>query len=157
MGVTRSKDIGTQGETQVARWFQTHGFPYAKRITLHGNKDIGDVHLGDGVPVVVEVKAGKAAESASDTQLREWLMELATEVVNATDHYDEAQYGVLVVKRKAHGAMQVGGWWALTVYEGSEVVRWRLDEFTDHYLTRFMPASKVLERAAIRDSWDDDE
>lgn len=155
--MTRSKDIGTLGETQVARWFQTHGFPYAKRITLHGNKDIGDVHLGDGVPVVVEVKSGKAAESATDVQLREWMKELATEIDNATIHYDVPQYGLLVVKRKAHGAAQVGGWWAVTIYPGFEVVRWRLDEFTDHYLRSFMPANQIEDRASIRASWEDDE
>lgn len=152
--MNRSKNIGTAGESQVVKWFQANGFPYAKRITLHGAKDIGDVHLGDGIHIVVEVKAGRAAESASDGQIRAWLHELLDEMDNAGELHQEKQVGVLVVKRKGMGEAQVGGWWALTPYAHHEVVRWRLDEFVRHYLT---PWTEQARRAAIRNSWDDDE
>lgn len=133
--VSRSKEIGTAAETAVVRWFQANGFPHAKRITLHGAKDIGDVHLGDGIPVVVEVKAGKAAEAASDGQLRAWLRELRVEVENAYEATGEGRYGVLVVKRRGVGITQVGRWWAITPLEGGDyLVRWLLAEFTSHHL-----------------------
>lgn len=135
--MSRSKDIGTLAETMVTRWFATHGFPHAKRLVLHGSKDIGDVSLGDGIPVVVEVKGGSAAESASDQQMRLWLRELHTEMNNASES-GTGHYGVLVVKRKGFGATKVGGWWALTIQPDLPIVRWRLDEFTERYLTKFI-------------------
>lgn len=149
--MTRSKAIGTGGETQVVNWFKAQGFRHATRLVLHGSKDIGDVSLGDGMAVVIEVKSGHAAENATDTRMRIWLEELHAEMANATELRGTPHYGVLIVKRKAMGAAQVGGWWALTPYLSGAVVRWRLDEWLrDH---RGMFDSREL----IRNSWEDDE
>lgn len=151
--MSRSKDIGTAAETKLVRWFQANGYPNAKRITLHGSKDIGDVSLGDGIPLVVEVKAGRAAETASDGQMRMWLEELLTEQLNATQASGKEHYGVLIVKRAGHGDTKIGGWWALTNYGSAQVVRWRLDEWLDQH----RPIIEGLTREQIRNSWDDDD
>lgn len=52
--MSASKQKGTAAETAVARWLQTHGFLYAERRTMTGNRDRGDI---SGIPgVVIEVK-----------------------------------------------------------------------------------------------------
>lgn len=134
--MSKSKALGTLAESMVTRWFAKNGFPHAKRLVLHGSKDIGDVSLGDGIPVVVEVKGGSAAENASDQQMRLWLRELHTEMNNASES-GTGHYGVLVVKRKGFGATKVGGWWALTLEPDLAVIRHRLDEFSVRYLERW--------------------
>ena len=102
---TRSKDIGTAGETAVVRASILGGFEKAERLALRGAKDCGDVRLCEGV--IVEVKAGHAAENASDAQIDVWLLDTERERRNAG-----AQVGVLVTKRKGVGAANADRWWA---------------------------------------------
>lgn len=103
----KPKAIGTAGESAVVRVMRDAGLR-AKRLTLHGSKDVGDVDCGvDGI--VVEVKSGKTAESASDGQITAWLVETDNEVRNAN-----AKIGVLVVKRKGIGPANAERWWAIT-------------------------------------------
>jgi hypothetical protein len=102
--VNRPKAIGTAGETAVVRYVNTNGFPGAERLALHGTLDEGDAALCPGVGV--EVKAGKAAEAASDAQVAAWLAEAETERVNR-----RADVMGLVLKRKGKGAASAGQWW----------------------------------------------
>ena len=102
--VNRSKAVGTQAETLVTRYLQENGFGTAERRALHGTYDLGDI---TGIPgVVIEVKSGHAAETASDGLINAWLAETETERKNA-----KADVGVLVVKRKGKG--NAGDWWAI--------------------------------------------
>lgn len=102
----KSGNIGTATETAVVRVFQANGFPHVERRRLRGAKDCGDL---TGIPgVVVEVKGGAAARTASDAQIEKWLDETAIERVNAG-----AQVGVLVVARKGIGLANADRWWAI--------------------------------------------
>lgn len=101
----KPKNIGTAGESAALKVFQKH-FPDAERRALKGGLDQGDLC---GIPgLVVEVKAGHAAETASDHQIELWLDETYTEKVNA-----KAQCAVLVVKRKGIGPANAHRWWAI--------------------------------------------
>lgn len=102
----KPKAIGTACETAVARYAQAHGFPHAERIALHGALDEGDVQLCPGV--VVEVKGGKRAETASDALVAAWLAETEVERRNRG-----ADVAILVLKRKGKGAPNAGSWWAI--------------------------------------------
>ena len=100
----RSKNLGTAAESAVVKYLQANGFGTAERRALHGSTDLGDI---TGIPgVVIEVKAGKAAEGASDGLVNMWLAETDIEKRNA-----KAAVGVLVLKRK--GKATAGDWWAI--------------------------------------------
>jgi hypothetical protein len=95
--VSKSKDIGTRGETAVCKVFQTHGFPGSERRALAGANDRGDLLICPGI--IVECKWGKHAKTASLTDLGKWWRETMTEVRNAG-----AEIGLLVVQRNGIGA-----------------------------------------------------
>lgn len=102
----RPKAIGTAGESAVVRVFRENGWPDCERRALTGTQDRGDL---TGVPgIVVEVKAGKAAETASDAQVVAWLHETERERAN-----DNAAYGVLVMKRRGVGHDNAARWTAV--------------------------------------------
>lgn len=101
--VNRSKAIGTAGESAVVNYARLHGFSGAERLALHGTADQGDATLCPGVGV--EVKAGHAAETASDAQIAAWLLEAETERVNRG-----ADVMLLILKRKGKGVANVGSW-----------------------------------------------
>jgi hypothetical protein len=105
----RSKSIGTAAESAVTKFAKANGFPFAERRTLHGSADCGDVKLDSRGRVVIEVKAGKAAETASDSQIAKWLEETERERVHAG-----ADRAFLVVKRAGKGTQSVGSWWAVS-------------------------------------------
>lgn len=101
----KPKAIGTACETAVVRYLVPNGFDGAERTALHGSLDEGDV---TGTPGVAwEVKAGNAAETASDAQIEAWLGEAEVERRNK-----RADVAVLVLKRKGKGAPNAGQWWA---------------------------------------------
>ncbi len=103
--MNKPKAIGTAGESAALKVFQKH-FPEAERRTLKGSLDCGDL---SGIPgLCVEVKAGHAAETASDHQIELWLDETYTEKANA-----KATAAVLVVKRKGIGPANAHRWWAI--------------------------------------------
>ena len=102
--MNKPKQIGTAAETAVVRYVQTAGFPGAERLALHGNLDEGDATLCPGIGA--EVKAGKAAETASDAQINAWLAEAEQERVNR-----RADVMLLVLKRKGKGPANAGLWW----------------------------------------------
>jgi hypothetical protein len=99
-----SKRIGTPFESALVRYAKENGFPWADRIPLSGALDRGDVALCPGL--IVECKAGKAAENASDEQIKKWLVETERERVNAN-----AAIGLLVTKRRGIGAVRMGEQW----------------------------------------------
>ena len=101
----RPKQIGTAGETAVARAARAHGFPHADRLTLTGHLDRGDVGLCPGI--ILEVKSGKTAELASHTLVESWLAD--TEVER---HHAGAEHAFLVTKRSGVGAANAHRWWA---------------------------------------------
>lgn len=103
--VNKSKAIGTHAETAVVNYLRTHGFAGAERRALAGSLDKGDILVGPGF--ILEIKSGKAAESASDNQILAWLAEAEVESRNS----DGASF-MLVTKRKAIGITRVGQWWA---------------------------------------------
>lgn len=101
----RPRDIGTAAETAVVRAARPRGYPWADRLAGHGNADVGDVMLCPGV--VVEVKGGDAAKTASDLQIINWLDETECERGNAG-----AAVAFLVVQRPHVGAINAHRWWA---------------------------------------------
>ena len=104
--MNKPKQIGTQAESAVVKYAQTHGFPGAERLALKGNLDEGDLTFCPGVGG--EVKAGHAAEQASDAQIEKWLIEAETERLNR-----RADIMALVLKRKGKGAANAGQWWVI--------------------------------------------
>ena len=103
---SRSKSIGTAGESAVAKYLKAHGWPYAERRSLNGALDRGDIA---GTPGIVwEIKAGAAAMNASDAQIDAWLRETETERLN-----DGADIGILVTKRRGVSGTRAGEWWAV--------------------------------------------
>jgi hypothetical protein len=101
----RPKAIGTAAETAVVRCARANGFPHADRLTLTGSQDRGDVGLCPGV--VVEVKAGHAAERASDGLVGDWLVETERERLAAG-----AAVALLVTKRAGISGARADRWWA---------------------------------------------
>ena len=98
-----SKAKGTKAETAVVRYAQANGFPDAERLALHGANDMGDIRLAPGL--ILEVKAGKAAQGASLRQIEKWLAEAQREANNA--HADQF---ALIVQRQGFGVERVQ-WW----------------------------------------------
>lgn len=101
----RPKNIGTAAETAVVRAARAHGFGLADRLTLTGALDRGDIGLCPGV--IVEVKGGQAAKTASDGQIEKWLAETERERINAG-----ADVAILVTARAGIGAPNAHRWWA---------------------------------------------
>lgn len=93
---------GTDAETKVQRWAQARGYRYAKKLRQEGAADVGDVHLGDGIPVCIEVKGGQGAINHISTHVNQTIAEIA----NA-----HAETGVAIVK-KARSA-NVDDWYAV--------------------------------------------
>lgn len=109
--MSRPRDIGTRAESAIRKVCQASGFPYAERNPLYGAKDRGDINITPGV--ICEVKAGRAAETASDNQIVKWLGELETARVNAG-----ALFAILVTKRAGIGHGNAHRWWAHTTLDG---------------------------------------
>lgn len=101
----RSKDIGTKAETAVVNAARPLGFPGAERRALAGVQDRGDILLAPGV--VIEVKGGNAARTASDLDIERWLAETERERFNA-----HAEVAFLVVQRAGVGAPNAHRWHA---------------------------------------------
>ena len=112
--MNRPKQIGTQGENAAVAYYREHLFPVAERRALHGTNDMGDIAGTPGL--CTQVKAGHAAEAASDSQIRTWLQELDVQAARAG-----ASAALLVRKKKGYGTRRVGLWhahmWASQLYE----------------------------------------
>lgn len=100
-----SKQKGTAAESAVAAYMVANGWPHCERRALSGRFDKGDLV---GMPgLVVEVKGGTAAETASPGLIARWMAETLTETQNA-----QADYGLLVCKRAGVGPARAGEWFA---------------------------------------------
>jgi hypothetical protein len=109
--VNRSKAIGTSAESAVVKACKDYGFSHAHRNSLHGAVDVGDIWIHPHV--VIEVKGGQAANTASDGQLDAWMKETRTE---RNSH--DADIGILVTTRKGVGPKNADRWHAyLTIGE----------------------------------------
>ena len=128
--MSKQKQIGTAAETAVTRYARTAGFPLAERRALAGGADLGDILLAPGA--IVEVKAGKAAEQASDQKIAAWLDETERERRNAN-----ADIAILVTKRHGVGHTNAGRWWA----------HWRL---ADLARLRGYPTTLTVDDAPVR-------
>lgn len=117
-----SKNKGTAFETAVVNFLRANGFPKATRQPLKGSLDEGDIIVAEGM--VVECKAGAAAENASDNQLRAW----CAETVKEAKHADAV--GFLVVKRKGFGIAKADGWWVVQ-NQGKMLTRFLLGEYLE--------------------------
>lgn len=112
----RPKQIGTATETALVRYFRARGWPRADRLALRGSGDIGDIGLDPRL--CIEVKGGKAAETASDTQVTWWLVEAQREA-----EAKGAALPILIMKRKGVGAANCGRWWAVMTSENYDALR----------------------------------
>ena len=99
----KPKAIGTRGETGVVRVARDLGFPEARRLALSGALDNGDAILCPGI--IAEVKAGKAAKTASLAQIDLWWLETEIERQNAG-----ATIGLLVVQRAGYSPERAAYW-----------------------------------------------
>lgn len=99
----KPKAIGTRGETGVVRAARELGFPEARRLALAGAADVGDALLCPGV--MVEVKAGKAAKTASLAQIDLWCLDTERERLA-----HGATVGLLVVQRAGYSADRAAYW-----------------------------------------------
>lgn len=98
--MNRPKRVGTDAENKVVAYAKERGWTHADRLTLTGAKDRGDVRLGDGIPVTIEVKGGQGALSSPHQHLRE----LKEEMVNNKHHV-----GAVIAKKA--GSTNVGDDW----------------------------------------------
>lgn len=103
---SRSKVIGTKAESAVVKVARANGFGQADRHVMKGAKDEGDVWLCPGV--IVEVKGGEMARTASDNLVEKWMDEVDAETFHA-----EAAIGFLVVQRRGIGEANAHNWWAM--------------------------------------------
>jgi hypothetical protein len=101
----RSKNIGTRAESIVVAVCHRQGFPYARRSTLAGSLDKGDVHLGDGTHTVREVKGGKQCVSLTPAKMQKWMKETRAEIVNSGSNY-----GFLVTQVAGKGEKNAEMW-----------------------------------------------
>lgn len=122
---TKSKDIGTRAESAVVKWLQRNGWPEARRLPLTGALDGGDIDLGRMAGAVLQIKAGRAAERASDNQVAAWVRQAEGQALNSG-----AQVGLLVTKRAGYGLERVEHWWA-------------------HYRLGLLPARSCLKHLAL--------
>lgn len=108
---------GTAGETAVVAWMREHGFAWADRQPLRGNRDAGDLTLCPGVIVEVKSYAGAPGRGqAPQAVLEAWMRQTETERENA-----RADVGILIVKR--NGTTDVGRWFAyVTAWTLAELV-----------------------------------
>src|SRR5690625_3753932 len=125
--MARPRDVGTRVETAIVKACHAAGFPYADRQPLRGARDQGDITVTPGV--VAEAKGGRAAETASDNKIAEWMGELDHALANAN-----ADVALLVTKRAGVGHANAHRWWAharLSDITGvdsdySTIIRWHL-------------------------------
>lgn len=114
--MNKAKAAGTWAESKVRDYLKGQGFPFADRLTLTG-RDRGDVRLGDGLPVTVEVKNEKKLDISG------YIHELEAEMRNG-----QGQTGVVIIRRR--GTTDVGRWYAVTTVD-QHVELWRRAGYTN--------------------------
>ena len=101
--VNKPKAIGTRGETGGVKVARDLGFPDAERLALAGVNDSADVRLCKGV--IMEVKSGKAAKTASLAQIDLWWLEL-----EAKRRKHGATVALLLVQRSGYSPDRAAYW-----------------------------------------------
>ena len=96
----KPKQVGTDAENKVRDYAISRGWVHADRLTLSGINDRGDIRLGDGVPVTIEVKGGQGALSSPHQHLRELKAEMTT---------NKHHVGAVIAKKA--GSTKVGEEW----------------------------------------------
>lgn len=100
MSASRAK--GTRAESALVDYLRAHGWPYAERRALGGNRDRGDIA---GIPgTVIEVK------NTARMELAEWVKEAEVEAGN-----DGAGVWFVVAKRRGHS--DPGRWYAIATVD----------------------------------------
>lgn len=94
--VNRPKIAGTNAESMVCDYLREQGWPYAKRLSLSGSKDVGDIDLHPAL--VLEVKATQGVP-----KIGPWMDETDAEQMRAG-----ATYGILIIKYPGVGSKRVG-------------------------------------------------
>lgn len=90
--MSAGKAKGTRWETACVTFLREHGFTWADRVPLSGNRDRGDVTIGPGSPVI-------ECKSQNRQSLADWLDEAQVEAANA-----RAPFGVVWFKRRGKGS-----------------------------------------------------
>lgn len=90
--MNRSKQKGSKAERDVRDWLRSLHWPHAKRLVMGGSRDPGDISLGDGIPVTVEVK------DRATYDLAQFLREAHTERDN-----NGHEVGLVIFKRRGFG------------------------------------------------------
>lgn len=104
-----SKDKGTRGETGTVRALWRLGITSAKRNPLLGGGDQGDI-FSHGV--AWQIKAGVAAQRASQQQIDIWMTQTLGQAARAS-----AEYAILVTARVGYGPPRAEHWWAWMVLQ----------------------------------------
>lgn len=137
--MNKSKQIGTRAESIVLAVCRRNGFPYARRNVLSGNKDKGDLSLGDGTDTVVEVKGGKQCVALTPAKMKKWMYETRQEIMNSG-----AKYGFLVTQRAGYGEKNAEQWLAHVPAEFTEYFE---DPDVDYVTTDLGTALSVIRGA----------
>lgn len=106
-----SKAKGTDAEMGVVDYLESLD-KRAYRPALQGTNDLGDVHYrtAAGRLVVVQVKGGRAAETASPEQVAAWLAETDAQAQRAARNEEVVPIRFLVTKRAGVGRPRAGLW-----------------------------------------------
>lgn len=94
MSASRSK--GTRWESTIVEFLHEHGFPWADRVPLSGNRDRGDVTVGPGSPAI-------EAKNLKQDQWAKGLDEANDEARNR-----KAPFGVLWTHRRGKASAGEG-------------------------------------------------
>lgn len=123
----KPKQIGTWTESKVVSYLIERGLN-ARREVLHGSYDQGDVWCATpgGLLLIVEVKGGRAAESASPEQIARWFREAEIECGHA-----RGDLAALVTKVAGRGDARIGDWslhvkepYGLVTTQLKNIVQW---------------------------------
>lgn len=129
---SKGKIIGTKAESAVVKAARARGFGQADRHVMKGAKDEGDVWLCPGV--IIEVKGGEMARSASAGQIDRWMEEVDREIYHA-----EAKVGFLVTQARGIGEanahlwrahMRLSDWLELTESSQDDGTPWGIVSMT---------------------------
>lgn len=146
----RSKDIGTRAETAVVNLCKEIGYIEAMRLPLRGSDDHGDIRLSTDPLIILEVKAGKAAQNASWGQIQQWIEQTQHERDNAwRAHYERRVdfHGFLVTQRRGYGVGRVADWCIWTMPDDTL----QTTDFEWHRITAMFPLGDFL--TAMLDQW----
>ena len=102
--MSKSKDIGTRGETAVKRALIDLGMTDAERNALMGADDKGDLRAL-GSLVAVQVKCGAMAKQASLAQIDAWWLDTVEQARRAN-----SPVPLLVIQRSGYGYNRAEYW-----------------------------------------------